>query len=157
MKFKKDCILEMMVRMYDPNAIERLDNKWKEYEPLYSNRNTFIVDLILKGLDALENEDNTIRSLKESGNIFSEMKRITALLDRLIDAGHENYKESYVIGKENQTLISRLYHILFRIAKEHEISADIYNTGALDSLPPNFASVTQRLIEEFESRGNTKC
>ena len=101
MKFKKDCILEMMVRMYDPNAIERLDNKWKEYESLYSNRNTFIVDLILKGLDALENEDNTIRSLKESGNIFSEMKRITALLDRIIDAGHENYKESYVIGKEN--------------------------------------------------------
>ena len=83
---------------------------------------------------------------------FLTLKKITSLLDRLVDFGYDNYKENYVIGKENQTLISRLYHILFRIANEHGISADIYNTGALDGLPPNFASITQKIIQEFESR-----
>ena len=155
MSINKDSVLEMMVRMYNSNSIERLNAKWKEYQSLYSNRNGFMVDLIMRGLESLENEDRNFKELKESGNIFSEMKKITSLLDRLIDFGHDNYKESYVIGKENQTLISRLYHIIFRIAKEQGISADIYNTGALDGLPPNFNTITQRLIEEFESRGNS--
>jgi len=157
MTINKDCVLEMMVRMYNSNSIERLNVKWKEYQALYSNRNGFIVDLIMRGLESLENEDNNLKSLRESGNIFSEMKKLTSLLDRVIDVGYDHYKESYVIGKENQTLISRLYHIIFRMAKEHDISADIYNTGALDGLPPNFNTITQRLIEEFEARGDTKC
>jgi len=148
----KEQPIERTIRIYQSSTIERLKTKWKEYSNLYSNQNSFIVDLIVRGLESLEDEDNNLKSLKESGNIFAEMKRITALLNRVIDVGYDNYKESYVIGKENQTLISRLYHVVFRLASEKGISADIYNTGALDSLPQNFATITKQLIEEFESR-----
>lgn len=151
----KEQPIERTIRIYQSTTIERLKTKWKEYSNLYSNQNSFIVDLIVRGLESLENEDNNLKSLKESGNIFAEMKRITSLLNRVIDVGYDNYKESYVIGKENQTLISRLYHVVFRLASEKGISADIYNTGALDSLPQNFAMITKQLIEEFEARDNT--
>ena len=148
----KEKPIERTIRIYESSVVERINNKWKEYQGLYSNQNSYFIDLITRGIESLENEDRNFKELKESGNIFSEMKKITSLLDRLVDFGYDNYKENYVIGKENQTLISRLYHILFRIAKEHGISADIYNTGALDGLPPNFASITQKIIQEFESR-----
>lgn len=148
----KEKPIERTIRIYESSVVERINNKWKEYQGLYSNQNSYFIDLIARGIESLENEDRNFKELKESGNIFSEMKKITSLLDRLVDFGYDNYKENYVIGKENQTLISRLYHILFRIANEHGISADIYNTGALDGLPPNFASITQKIIQEFESR-----
>ena len=151
----KEKPIERTIRIYESSVVERINNKWKEYQGLYSNQNSYFIDLITRGIEALENEDRNFKELKESGNIFSEMKKITSLLDRLVDFGYDNYKENYVIGKENQTLISRLYHILFRIANEHGISADIYNTGALDGLPPNFASITQKIIQEFESRVDT--
>jgi len=148
----KEKPIERTIRIYESSVVERINNKWKEYQGLYSNQNSYFIDLITRGIESLENEDRNFKELKESGNIFTEMKKITSLLDRLVDFGYDNYKENYVIGKENQTLISRLYHILFRIANEHGISADIYNTGALDGLPPNFASITQKIIQEFESR-----
>ena len=151
----KEKPIERTIRIYESSVVERINNKWKEYQGLYSNQNSYFIDLITRGIESLENEDRNFKELKESGNIFSEMKKITSLLDRLVDFGYDNYKENYVIGKENQTLISRLYHILFRITNEHGISADIYNTGALDGLPPNFASITQKIIQEFESRVDT--
>ena len=151
----KEKPIERTIRIYESSVVERINNKWKEYQGLYSNQNSYFIDLITRGIESLENEDRNFKELKESGNIFSEMKKITSLLDRLVDFGYDNYKENYVIGKENQTLISRLYHILFRIANEHGISPDIYNTGALDGLPPNFDSITQKIIQEFESRVDT--
>ena len=77
------------------------------------------------------------------------------MLDRFVDVGYNHYKESYVVGKENQTLISRLYDIIFRIVKDKGISIDNYNLGIYDDLPEHFEEVTERLIKEFEDRGNT--
>ena len=62
--------------------------------------------------------------------------------------------QSYVVSKENQTLISRLYDVIFRIAKEKGLSIDSYNRGIFDELPEHFEEVTERLIKEFNARGN---
>ena len=115
----KDSIREMMVRLYDSRVIDRLDDLWKKHERLYTTKNAFICDLLLRGIESVENEMSNVKEMQRDGNIFKEMKRLTSLLDRFVDVGYEHYKESYVIGKENQTLISRLYDVIFRMAKEH--------------------------------------
>ena len=104
----KDSIREMMVRLYDSRVIDRLDDLWKKHERLYTTKNAFICDLLLRGIESVENEMSNVKEMQRDGNIFKEMKRLTSLLDRFVDVGYEHYKESYVIGKENQTLISRL-------------------------------------------------
>ena len=150
----KDGIREMMVRLYDSRVIDRLDDLWKKHERLYTTKNAFIGDLLLRGIESVENEMSNVKEMQRDGNIFKEMKRLTSLLDRFVDVGYEHYKESYVIGKENQTLISRLYDVIFRMAKEHGISVDNYNDGTYDALPDGFEDVTDALIEEFREREN---
>lgn len=98
----KDSIREMMVRLYDSRVIDRLDDLWKKHERLYTTKNAFICDLLLRGIESVENEMSNVKEMQRDGNIFKEMKRLTSLLDRFVDVGYEHYKESYVIGKENQ-------------------------------------------------------
>lgn len=151
----KDSIREMMVRLYDSKVIDRLDDLWLKHERLYTTKNSFICDLLLRGIESVENELANVKEMQKDGNIFKEMKRLTSLLDRFVDVGYEHYKESYVIGKENQTLISRLYDVIFRMAKEHGISIENYNDGTYDTLPDGFEDVTDALIDEYHERENT--
>jgi len=151
----KDSLQKFTVRIYDSKTIERFENVWRSFERLYTTQNSFVVDLLLRGIESVEKESANIVDMKENGNIFIELKRLTSLLNRFVDVGYEHYKESFVIGKENQTLISRLYHIIFRLAKEKGISIDTYNRGIFDGLPENFEEITENLIKAFNARGNT--
>ncbi|NBL00710.1 MAG: hypothetical protein EOM50_22465 [Erysipelotrichia bacterium] len=151
----KDSLREIMIRIYDSRIIDRLDELWSSVERLYKTKNTFIVDLLVRGIESAENEKANMKEMYESGNIFKELKRLTALLDRFVDIGYNHYKEGFVIGKENQTLISRLYHAVFQIAKEKGISITEYNDGFFDALPENFEYITESLIEEFKARENS--
>lgn len=148
----KDSLREIMVRIYDSRIINRLDDMWNTVESLYTTKNTFIVDLLIRGLESAESERENKKLLFESGNIFKELKRLTSLIDRVVDLGVENYKESFIVGKENQTLISRLYHLIFQLAKDKGISIEKYNDGFFDGLPENFEYITKSLIEEFKAR-----
>ena len=147
----KDSLREMMVRLYDSRDIERLDKLWGVYKLMYTTKNQFIVDILIRGIESIENENSNIKDMVKDGNIFNELKRLTSMLDRFVDVGYEHYKESYVVSKENQTLISRLYDV---IAKERGLSIDSYNRGIFDELPEHFEEVTERLIKEFNARGN---
>lgn len=148
----KDNLREIMVRIYDSRIINRLDEMWENVKSLYTTKNMFMVDLIVRGLESEENERENKKLLFESGDIFKELKRLIALVDRVVDLGVENYKENFIIGKENQTLISRLYHVIFQLAKEKGISIEKYNDGFFDGLPENFEYITKSLIEEFKAR-----
>ncbi len=148
----KDNLREIMVRIYDSRIINRLDEMWENVKSLYTTKNMFMVDLIIRGLESEENERENKKLLFESGDIFKELKRLIALVDRVVDLGVENYKENFIIGKENQTLISRLYHVIFQLAKEKGISIEKYNDGFFDGLPENFEYITKSLIEEFKAR-----
>lgn len=152
---KKDGLKKLTIRIYDSKIIERLDDLWNKNIRLYSAQNTFLCELLLRGIESIENELANVKEMQRDGNIFKEMKRLTSLLDRFVDVGYEHYKESYVIGKENQTLISRLYDVIFRMAKEHGISVENYNDGTYDTLPDGFEDVTDALIDEFHERENT--
>lgn len=148
----KDSLREIMVRIYDSRVINRLDDMWDSVKSLYTTKNMFMVDLIIRGLESAESERENKKALFESGNIFKELKRLTSLIDRVVDLGVENYRESFIVGKENQTLISRLYHVIFQLAKDKGISIEKYNEGFFDELPENFEDITQSLIEEFKAR-----
>ena len=151
---KKDTLKKLTVRVYDSKVVERLDDLWNKHSRLYSAQNTFLCDLLLRGIESVENELSNVKEMQRDGNIFKEMKRLTSLLDRFVDVGYEHYKESFVIGKENQGLMSRLYDVIFRMAKEHGISVENYNDGTYDALPDGFEDVTDALIEEFHEREN---
>lgn len=151
---KKDGLKKLTIRLYNSKVIERLDDLWNKNIRLYSVQNTFLCDLLLRGIESVENELSNVKEMQRDGNIFKEMKRLTSLLDRFVDVGYEHYKESFVVCRENQTLISRLYDVIFRIAKEHGISVENYNDGTYDSLPDGFEDVTDALIEEFSEREN---
>lgn len=152
---QSDTLKEIMVRIRDSRIIERLDNLWLKYERLYTTQNQFIVDLLVRGIENAENELANVKEMKESGNIFTELKRLAGLIDRFVDVGYEHYKESFVVSKENQTLISRLYDVVFRIAKEKGISIENYNKGIFDGLPDGFEEITDALLEDYKARENT--
>ena len=151
----KDSLREIMIRIYDSRVIDRLDELWSSVERLYKTKNAFIVDLLVRGIESAENEKTNMKEMYENGNIFKELKRLTALLDRFVDIGYNHYKEGFVIGKENQILISRLYHAVFQMAKEKGISINDYNDGFFDALPENFEYITESLIEEFKAHENS--
>lgn len=152
---QNDTLREMMVRVRDSKIVDRLDSLWNKYERLYTTQNQFIVDLLIRGIESAENELLNVKEVKASGNIFNELKRLANMLDRFVDVGYEHYKESFVITKENQTLISRLYDVIFRIAKEKGISIENYNKGIYDGLPDGFEEITDALLEDYKARENT--
>lgn len=134
-KFKSDGILELRTWVYNPNVIEAISDLWgKHAKWCRNNKNEFINDLILRGVESLQ--------LEERNN--SEAMRVDTILNRLdnIQASSRNSKEYmramfntlYVQNKINQTLLTRLYHIVFRLSCAEGLNADIYDTGALDFL-----------------------
>lgn len=151
----KDTLKKFTLRVYDSKILARLDDIWKTVDNLYSSENTFLVDLLVRGIESFELKSQDIKEMKSSGNIFKELKRISAVLDRFVDVGYEHYKESYVINNENQTLISRLYDVIFRIAKEKGISIENYNKGIFDGLPDGFEEITDALLEDYKAREET--
>lgn len=146
---------KLTVRIYDSRVIDRMDDIWKEVKNLYRVKNKFMLDLLVRGIESIENENKNVNEMRADGNIFKELKRLTLLLNRFVDVGYDHYKESFVIGKENQILISRLYHIIFRLAEDKELPIDKYDKGIYDSLPSGFREITQSFIKEFEARENT--
>lgn len=151
----KDSLLKLTVRLYNSRDIEKLDKLWEQNCKFYTTQNSFVVDVLKRGMESIIAENENVKDMLKTGKIFDEMKRLTSMLDRFVDVGYNHYKESYVIGKENQTLISRLYNIIFRIAQDKGISIDSYNRGFFDELPENFEKVTEALIKEFDVRGDT--
>lgn len=151
----KKSLREMMVRIYDSKIIDRFDMLFEEYKNLYPSVNTFSVDLLIRGIESLEREKANIKDLINSGNIFNELKRLTALMDRMIDVGYENYKDSFITERETRTLVSRIYHIILNQAKNKSIPIEGFENGVFDDLPKGFEEITQSLIEEFEAHGNT--
>ena len=81
----KDSLREIMVRIYDSRIINRLDDMWNTVDSLYTTKNMFIVDLLIRGLESAESERENKKLLFESGNIFKELKRLTSLIDRVVD------------------------------------------------------------------------
>ena len=53
----KEKPIERTIRIYESSVVERINNKWKEYQGLYSNQNSYFIDLITRGIESLENED----------------------------------------------------------------------------------------------------
>ncbi|MEG1752251.1 MAG: hypothetical protein RR247_04310 [Clostridia bacterium] len=151
----KKSLREMMVRIYDSKIIDRFDMLFEEYKNLYPSVNTFSVDLLIRGIESLEREKANIKDLINSGNIFNELKRLTALMDRMIDVGYENYKDSFITERETRTLVSRIYHMILNQAKNKSIPIEGFENGVFDDLPKGFEEITQSLIEEFEAHGNT--
>ncbi len=154
---QKDTLKKLTVRVYDSRILDRMDDIWNDVKRLYTTQNAFIVDLLIRGIESVEAETQDIKEMRSSGNIFKELKRIASVLDRFVDVGYEHYKESFVIGKENQTLISRLYDVLFRIAQDKGISIENYNKGIFDGLPEHFEEITDALLEDYKARENTQC
>ena len=70
----KDSLLKLTVRLYDSRDIEKLDKLWEQNCKFYTTQNSFVVDVLKRGMESIiaENENvsrNAIhKQIKDSEN-----------------------------------------------------------------------------------------
>ncbi len=149
-------LVKLTLRIYDSGVIKRLNSFWQNVSRLYPSKNSFYIDILLKGLETLEQEANNAKTLLNDNNICTEINKITQNLNLLQKQCKISYKDSFISSRENQVLLIRLYHMLGQLIQDKGISIDAYNKGIFDNLPENFDETTLSLIEEFKQSGNTE-
>ena len=149
-------LVKLTLRIYDSGVIKRLNSFWQNVSRLYPSKNSFYIDILLKGLEALEQETNNAKTLLNDNNIGTEINKISQNLNLLQKQCKISYKDSFISSRENQVLLIRLYHMLGQLIQDKGISIDAYNKGIFDNLPENFDETTLSLIEEFKQSGNTE-
>lgn len=149
-------LVKLTLRIYDSSVIKRLNTFWQSVNRLYPSKNSFYIDILLKGLETLEQETNNAKTLLNDNNICTEINKITQNLNLLQKQCKITYKDSFISNRENQVLLIRLYHMLGQLIQDKGMSIDAYNKGIFDNLPENFDETTMSLIEEFKQSGNTE-
>ncbi len=149
-------LVKLTLRIYDSGVIKRLNSFWQNVSRLYPSKNSFYIDILLKGLETLEQETNNAKTLLNDNNIGTEINKISQNLNLLQKQCKISYKDSFISSRENQVLLIRLYHMLGQLIQDKGISIDAYNKGIFDNLPENFDETTLSLIEEFKQSGNTE-
>jgi len=152
----KDTEQRYSIHIYDSRFVDRLENLFKRNKNLYRTLNPFLVDCLYKGVEALEQEEQNIKEMIRSGDIYNEMKRLILILNKIVDEGHEHYKESFVQEQVTQTLVHRVYSMILNQAKNNNIPYSSYEKGIFDNLPRDLERKINLLNKEFDSRGNTK-
>ena len=149
-------LVKLTLRIYDSNVIKRLNTFWQSVNRLYPSKNSFYIDILLKGLETLEQETTNAKILLNDNNICTEINKISQTLNLLQKQCKISYKDSFISSRENQVLLIRLYHMLGQLIQDKGISIDAYNKGIFDNLPENFDETTLSLVEEFKQSGNTE-
>ena len=151
----KDTEQRYSIHIYDSRFVDRLNNLYQRNKNLYRTLNPFLVDCLYKGVETLEQEEQNIKEMIRSGDIYNEMKRLILILNKIVDEGHEHYKESFVQEQVTQTLVHRVYSMILNQAKKNNIPYSSYEKGIFDNLPKDLEEKINLLNKEFDSRGNT--
>ena len=149
-------LVKLTLRIYDSSVIKRLNTFWQSVSRLYPSKNSFYIDILLKGLETLEQETTNTKILLNDNNICTEINKISQNLNLLQKQCKITYKDSFISNRENQVLLTRLYHMLGQLIQDKGIPIDAYNKGIFDNLPENFDETTLSLMEEFKQSGNTE-
>lgn len=148
-KFNTDRVLELRTRIYNSHTLENLNELWQKHSQLYgNNKNEFINDLITRGIEMLELEDKNISQSMRVDTITNRLDKLDVLTSNNLIYMQNMFNMLYVQNKINYTLLTRLYHIIFRLECAEHLNTDIYDTGALDGLR-NENNLIDKFNEEF--------
>lgn len=149
-KFNTDKVLELRTRIYNSHTLENLNELWQKHSQLYgNNKNEFINDLITRGIEMLDLEDKNISQSMRVDTITNRLDKLEVLTSNNLTYTQNMFNMMYVQNKINYTLLTRLYHIIFRLECAEHLNTDIYDTGALDGLR-NENNLIDKFNEEFK-------
>ena len=97
----------------------------------------------------LDLEDKNISQSMRVDTITNRLDKLEVLTSNNLIYMQNMFNMLYVQNKINYTLLTRLYHIIFRLECAEHLNADIYDTGALDGLR-NEESLINKFNEEFK-------
>lgn len=148
-KFKTDRVLELRTRVYNSNTIEAISELWDKHASWCKNsKNEFINDLITRGIESMQLEEKNISEAMRTDTILNRLDKIEVLSKENREYIKAMFNVVYVQNKINQTLLKRLYHIIFRLSCAGGLTSDIYDTGALDGLRCE-EKLSKQFNEEF--------
>lgn len=127
---------KMTLRFYSYPMIERLNENYLKYAGKGTSKNAFITDLIIRGLDDLEDEKQpeskkilTLRKLAES--IDKLDKSLNATMEFLNVNAQMNTNERKVTLK----LLSCIYEMTKALIECENLDAEDIESGFYDELP----------------------
>lgn len=148
-EIKSDKILELRLRIYDSRFMERLNDIFQGQHNLWKNKNEFFVNLLRQGLEQEEIALQNARALIEKSTILEKLDLIHKVLENLIKVGLAHFREDFVSGRENITLLQRLYNLAWRKIDDDYLEGK-YNSGLFDCYPKDFVQVQEFARQEFK-------
>lgn len=144
-KFNTDKILELRTRVYNARTIEDLNELWQTHSGIYgNNKNEFINDLILRGIEMLKMEDKNISESMRVDTITNRLDKLEILENKNLTYMQNMFNMLYVQNKINYVILTRLYYIIFKLDCAKHLNRDTYDSGALDGLDEE-----ESLIDDF--------
>lgn len=150
-ELKKEGVLELRTRVYNQNTVEAINELWDKHARwCRNNKNEFINELLYRGTESWLLEERNIAEAMWVDTILNRLDKIEAKLKHNQDYLAIMFQQLYVQNQINYTILTRLYHIIFRLECANGMKSDIYDTGALDGLR-TIDNLYEKFCAEFEA------
>lgn len=137
------------VRIKDVNLAKCLDKNLKECSDLFTSQNTFIVELLRRGVDTLERDLLGKKKLSNLDDLYTEIKTTIDKLNTLLKLSEKNAKETLANLTVNQRLLSRNYNMLLGLSSDTPIKKEYVEAGMYDDLPDKLSEILEELLKVF--------
>lgn len=135
------------VRIYDTSLSNKIDEIFKKCQSLYSTKNPFIADCILRGVEAIEKDlfgEKKIQNFKE---LFDEIRLTIEKLEKLTKLCERNTKDILANLEINQKLLSCNYNLLMGISDDNPKKKDFVEAGLFDDLPERLVNYLEDILK----------
>lgn len=138
------------VRIYDIRLVDKLEQLYKKCKDIYSNKNPFLVDCVLRGVEAIENDlFGTGEKTDSIGALYNEVKLTVKKLDTLLKLCEKSAKETMANLSINQKLLSCNYNMLLGLSEDNPKPTKEVESGSLDDLPERLEDILTEVLEHF--------
>ncbi len=137
------------VRLYDVRQIAKLENLYKKCKDIYSSKNPFFVDCIIRGAEAIDKDLFGTGKPDSVSGLYDEINLTMQKLDNLLKLCEKSSRETLANLKINQKLLSCNYNVLLGLSEDEPVKRDFVEGGMYDELPDRLSEILEELLEHF--------
>lgn len=137
------------VRIYDKRLVDRIENLYKKCRDIYTSKNPFFVECIVRGMDAIEKDLFGVDKTNNVSGLYDEIHLTMKKLDNLLKLCEKSAKETLANLNVNQRLLSSNYNMLLGLSEHNPRKTDFVESGMYDDLPQRLADILEDLLDQL--------
>lgn len=140
---------QLTVRIYDSSLSKKVENLFKNCKDIYSTKNPFLVDCIMRGAEAIEKDLLGAKKIESITELFDELHLTIEKLDKLSKLVEKNSKEIMANLSVNQKLLASSYNMLIGLSDDCPLKKEFVEAGMFEDIPERLVKFLEDLLKVY--------